>query len=266
MCDVPYVADSDRAAWVSLVLTLIARSAIDGCTPLYLVRAPVRGAGKGLQVDTTAIIATGRPAPKRPPTTTEDELRKALLAYALESPRLVVLDNVEGALGSPTLAYVLTAGVVSDRLLGASESRTVSVRYVLAATGNNVSLRGDLGRRVVPIDIDPRVEHPEDRGGWRYPDLLGHLRRERPRLVAAALTMLRAYVVAGRPSHGHPAYGSYEQWDALVRGAVVWASVQTRSAASSASERTGTRTRSVCGRCSSPGTTRSDRGLTHSLR
>jgi hypothetical protein len=94
----------------------------------------------------------------------------------------------------------------------------------MAATGNNLQLRGDVGRRVVPIDIDPRCENPEDRGGFRYPDLLGHLRRERPRLVVAALTVLRAFVVAGCPAHGKPTMGSFESWDRLVRGAIVWAS------------------------------------------
>ncbi len=223
MCNVPWVAESDRAAWASMVLTLAGRSAIDGCTPLYLVRAPVPGAGKGLATDTAALIATGRAAPKRPPTTSEDELRKALLAYALEAPALVVLDNVDGEIGSPTLAMVLTAGTISDRILGVSESRTVPVRFVLAATGNNITLRGDLGRRVMPIDIDPRVEHPQDRTGFRYPNLLDHVRRERPRLLVAALTILRAHAVAGRPGHGGARLGSYESWDDVARSAVIWA-------------------------------------------
>lgn len=47
---------------------------------------------------------------------------------------------------------------------------------------------------------------------------------QRSRLASAALTILRAYVVAGRPSHGKPAKGSFEAWDRLVRGAVIWAS------------------------------------------
>ncbi|HEY1815569.1 MAG TPA: hypothetical protein VGG74_24645 [Kofleriaceae bacterium] len=221
--DFPAVADSDRSALIALVLTLVARAAIEGPTPLFLVRAPTPGSGKGLSLDAAAMIATGRLAPKRPPVANDDELRKAMLAYAIESPALIVLDNVAGSLGSPTLAFALTAGTLTDRLLGASESRTVPLRFVMAATGNNVQLRGDTGRRVIPIDLDPRVEHPEDRGGWRYPNLLDHLRVERPRLIAAALTILRGFVVAGRPDHGKPTKGSFEAWDRLVRGAIVWA-------------------------------------------
>lgn len=222
--DFPTVADSDRAAVVAFILTIIARSAINGCTPMWVARAPVRGSGKGLCVDTATVIATGRTAPKRPPATTEDEFRKAMFAYAMESPQTVTLDNVEGVLGSPTLAMVLTAGTISDRMLGVSETRTVPVRFVMSATGNNLRLRGDNDRRVVPIDLDPRCERPEDRTGWRHPDLLAHVRAQRPELVAAALTILRAFVVADRPSHGKPTMGSFEAWDRLVRSAVIWAS------------------------------------------
>jgi hypothetical protein len=118
---------------------------------------------------------------------------------------------------------VLTAGSITDRVLGASEDRTVPIRSVFVLTGNNVQLVGDTGRRVIPIDIDPKCEHPQDRSGFRYPDLKGYVVAERTRLAIAALTLQRAYFVAGRPAHGLPLFGSYEAWDRLVRGAIIWA-------------------------------------------
>lgn len=45
---------------------------------------------------------------------------------------------------------------------------------------------------------------------------------ERHRLLPAALTLLRAYEVAGRPDQGLRPWGSYESWSDLVRGALVW--------------------------------------------
>jgi putative DNA primase/helicase len=85
-----------------------------------------------------------------------------------------------------------------------------------------VQLRGDLGRRVVPIDLDPGIEHPEDRT-FRRGDLLSYVCEHRPRLVVAALTVLRAFVIAGRPGHRYPVKGSFEAWDRLVRSAIIWA-------------------------------------------
>ncbi len=40
--------------------------------------------------------------------------------------------------------------------------------------------------------------------------------------MAAALTLLRAYVVDGRPPHGLTPYGSFEAWSDLIRSALVW--------------------------------------------
>jgi putative DNA primase/helicase len=54
---------------------------------------------------------------------------------------------------------------------------------------------------------------------------LAWIASERPRLVAACLTLLRAYHIAGRPAHPHPPKGSFEAWDALIRGALIWAGV-----------------------------------------
>lgn len=222
-CDFPFVAPSDRAATASMILSVVARAAIDGCVPMFGSCAPTPGSGKGKLVDVASIIATGRPAPKMANTTDDDETRKRLLAIAIESPPIVMIDNVEGELGSPSLAMALTAGEVRDRVLGSTRTVTASLRPVWSYTGNNVSLRGDLGRRVVPIDLDPRMENPEDREGFRHADVIGYARDERPRLVVAALTILRAFYAAGRPRHGMPAKGSFESWDRTVRGAVIWA-------------------------------------------
>jgi hypothetical protein len=221
--DFPPVAASDKAAIAALILSIIARSAIDGCVPIFVASAPVAGTGKGLLIDVATLIATGRESPKMAPTNDDNEMRKRLLALAIEAPPIVTIDNVEGALGSESLASAVTAGTVHDRILGASETRAVPVRSVFAATGNNVQLKSDLGRRAVPIDLDPGVEHPEDRGDWTHPNVKAYVRAERPRLVAAALTVLRAFVVAGRPKHGLSTKGSFEAWDELVRGAIIFA-------------------------------------------
>src|SRR5262249_48029648 len=91
-------------------------------------------------------------------------------------------------------------------------------------SGNNVELRGDAVRRVVPCRLEAPQERPEERRDFTIQgDLLVHVRRERPRLVAAALTLLRAHARAGRPGGGLTPLGSFEAWSGLVRAAVCWA-------------------------------------------
>lgn len=218
----PFTDDAARAATAALILSIVGRTAIPGQVPLFSAQAPTPGSGKGLLVAAASLIAIGRLAPMMAQTSDEEENRKRLLALAIESPQLIVVDNVEGTFGSPSLAMALTTGEVRDRKLGASETIAATLRSVWAITGNNVQFRSDFGRRVVPIDLDPQVERPEQRS-FRRPDLLAYVEQHRPRLVTAALTVLRAYVVAGHPPHGLTPVGSYESWDRLVRGAVVWA-------------------------------------------
>jgi putative DNA primase/helicase len=218
----PFVGDTDRAAVAAAILSILGRPAIDGVVPMFASQAPTPGSGKGLLVDVISMIALGRKAPLMAQTEDDEEVRKRLMAIALESPAMVVIDNVDGTLGSPVLAMALTAGQVSDRKLGSTEMITATLRPVWCFTGNNVQLKGDMGRRVVPIDLDPKVEHPEDRT-FKRDNLLGYVEENRPRLVTAALTVLRAFVVAGRPAHDLSVKGSFEAWDRLIRAAVIWA-------------------------------------------
>jgi hypothetical protein len=121
------------------------------------------------------------------------------------------------------LAAALTAREWTGRILGQTKSVTAPLKTVWLATGNNLAFRRTLARRIVPIDLDAGVEAPEDRTGFRYPDLLAHVREHRPEYVTAGLTLLRGFHLAGRPVHAGPRMGSYEAWDDLIRSAVMWA-------------------------------------------
>jgi hypothetical protein len=221
--DFPFVADSDRAAAHAALFSVVARSAYLGCTPLFVVRAPTPGTGKSLLCDVISLVATGREAARMGRPGSDEEMRKSILAIALDGSSIILLDNETGDLGSRELARAITSEAVTDRLLGVSKKVTMPLRAVWFATGNNLTFSSDLARRVVPIDLDAAVENPEDRKGFRHPDLRAYAKEARPRLVAAVLTILRAYHVAERPSHGKSRMGSFEQWDALIRGACIWA-------------------------------------------
>jgi hypothetical protein len=54
-------------------------------------------------------------------------------------------------------------------------------------------------------------------------DLMQWVPANRAKLVAAGLTILRAFVCAGRPGLDRlKPYGSFEEWSNLVRGGLVW--------------------------------------------
>src|SRR5215813_4478267 len=94
---------------------------------------------------------------------------------------------------------------------------------VWLASGNNMQFQGDTARRVVPIDLDPKMERPEERTDFHHNPLTPWVQKHRPRLTVAALTIVKAYFEAGCPPQNVTPMGSFEQWSDLVRQALIWA-------------------------------------------
>lgn len=215
----PFVATSDRAAALSAILTALARPCLRSA-PLHLFRAPRPRSGKSLLADVVALLATGRTCAVMSQVADPEEERKRLLAILLSGDRVLSYDNVERELGSPALCQVLTQQTISDRILGASRVVSLPTAATFLATGNNLMVSGDLTSRVVTCDLDSGTERPEER---TFPvNLYEDIPRRRGELVAAALTILRAYHVAGRPRQPIPAWGGFEEWSDLVRSSLVW--------------------------------------------
>lgn len=77
-------------------------------------------------------------------------------------------------------------------------------------------------RRVLHVRLESPEANPEDRVGFRHENVEAYARAHRAELVTAALTALRAYVLAGRPRDRLPPWGSFSGWSDLIRGAIVW--------------------------------------------
>lgn len=222
----PFVQPSDRSAALSAILTGLIRRSLRSA-PLHAFRAPKMRSGKSLLADTTALFATGRPCAVLSQADPEEE-RKRLLAILLAGDPVVCLDNLSRPLGGDTLCQVLTQESIQDRILGVSEAVTVPTSVTLLATGNNLVIEGDLTSRVVPCDLDPQMEHPEEREF--QVDLYREIPARRGELVAHALTILRAYHVAGRPHVGIPRWGGFDEWNAWVRASIVWVGLEDPAA------------------------------------
>lgn len=210
----------DHAAALAMLLTAIVRPGLPAA-PLFLVRAPAAGSGKTLLARVAGILRAGR----EPAITTlpddDAEIAKRLLALFCAGDPIVIFDNVSGELGSDDLCAVTTAPVFQGRVLGQSEMRSVPARALLIATGNSVLPRGDLTRRVVPVDLDTRLERPAER---TYPfNPIERAYEERRQLVPAALTILRAASArAWRGRVDESPFPSFEVWSRIVRWPLLW--------------------------------------------
>jgi hypothetical protein len=219
-----FAGDAHRSAWLCAYLTVMARHAFQGPSPLMLFDAPVAASGKTKLVELISIVARGRSAARTAYSDDDAETRKKITTEAMAGTRMMLFDNIENGatLKSPALDSALTSDVWSDRVLGANVKYEGPLTCVWFATGNNLSVGGDLARRVLSVRLEPKVDAPERRSGFQHPDLEGYARRRRDHFIGAALTILRAHHMAGRPSTGLSPWGSFEGWSNLPRAAVAW--------------------------------------------
>jgi hypothetical protein len=214
----PFVAPADQTVAVSAILTAVARRSMT-TAPLHAFTAPSPGSGKSLLVNVACVIATGRRVAAITQGRKDEELESRLVGMLLAGHGHVSVDNCDRPLGGPQLCTALSEERANLRKLGSSEVYDVAMNAMFFATGNNLVLLDDLGRRTVTCTIDAREERPELRGFEG--DLLGQVRRDRGLYVGAALTILRAYQVAEMPERLKP-LASFEQWSNRVRSALWW--------------------------------------------
>jgi hypothetical protein len=222
--DFPF-KDGHHVAWLAALLTAMARLLVDGPVPLFLFEANVSGAGKTLLCDLIAIIVTGRPMTRTGYAHDPVEMGKQISATALAGDALVLFDNLAngGLFGNPALDRALTGRTWRDRILGKLEmTPNLDLIAVFFASGNNTALCSDVARRIVQNRLECPHEHPEERTGFQIPDLLGHAAKHRGSLVIAVLTILRAYILAGKPRQDLTPM-DFVAWSGLIRNAVYWA-------------------------------------------
>ncbi|AWC21800.1 hypothetical protein CO731_01253 [Aminobacter sp. MSH1] len=214
----PFVGDADRSAALAMVLTAVVRPCLP-TAPLFGVSAPTPGTGKSKLVDIAAILGTGQAAAVLSAPREEAELQKHVGSVLMAGDAFITLDNIEYPLRSEFLCQVLTQGVVAVRVLGESRNLKLPTGSTFCATGNSLRFAGDLTRRVVLINLDARVERPEDR--TFSVDVTAVAKDRRIELVTAALTVLRAFIVHSG-ERVVPPLGSFEGWSDRVRSALVW--------------------------------------------
>ncbi len=214
----PFVEDADRAHVLALALLPVVRDLIDGPTPLHLVEAPASGTGKGLMVEALLRISVGPAVGSTPECGDDDEWRRRLMALLKDAPAAILFDNVTRPVTSGALALALTQPFLKDRLLCVSDTATLPIRCAWVLTGNNVTLSTELARRCIRIRLDAKVDRPWLRYDFQHAPLREWVDQERGRLLAAALTLARAWVAAGRPAWMGRPLGSYEAWSRVLGG------------------------------------------------
>ncbi|HWL67120.1 MAG TPA: hypothetical protein VNS22_01920 [Geminicoccus sp.] len=216
----PFEKNECRSVALSAILTGVIRRSLR-TAPLHAFSAPAAGSGKSILVDIACLMAAGHEAPVIAQGKNEEEMEKRIGAMLLSGDPFIPIDNCEAPLGGDILCQILTQTSVRARILGRSEIPKLPSTALVTATGNNLVLVGDMTRRAIIARIDPKCERPELRVFDRDP--VEMVKADRGKYVAAALTILRAFHVAGRPQQKQSKpLGSFTDWSEWVRGALLW--------------------------------------------
>lgn len=216
--DFPFTSPRDVAVLLSTLITAVMRPVLP-TAPGFLMTATTPGSGKTLLTESAAVLSGADEPSLMPPSDSEEEVRKRMLAAMREGKPTLILDNLVGQLDSATLCVLLTSRTYSDRVLGSSATVTVPTNALIMASGNNVTLVGDLNRRFLRCEIDPKMAKAYRRVFPISP--AEYVRQHRQEMVAAALTLIHGYRTLGAPVTSDRT-ASFEDWSDLVRQPVMW--------------------------------------------
>ena len=136
---------------------------------------------------------------------------------------MVLFDDMQVQTGWKSLGPMnkaLTSTSITERVLSRSRTATARTNVLFMGTGNNVEPGQDMRRRVLSIRLAPRSETPTLQQYSFNP--VAHVRKRRSHIVQAALTIIEAHRLAGRPVCDVPSIGSYEEWSLICRQPLLW--------------------------------------------
>jgi hypothetical protein len=225
-CDFPFAGEADRANLLALILTPLIGLFTEQ-KPIFLVEAAKEGTGKTLLVKTALYIAYGEAVPAQNAPQDDEEWGKLITTAVSQAWNVLFIDNVGKKLDSSALSAYATLTHWRGRILGKSEGGAWPCHALVVCTGNNPDTSGEIARRIVSIRIEADCERPEERSGFRYPNLLEHVAQNRLEYLSCALKLISLWVKAGKPKPQEaPAFGSFEDWRIVVGGILEFAGVR----------------------------------------
>lgn len=218
--DFPFVSPADKSAAMAAIMTALLRRLLPAA-PMFGITAPTPGTGKTLLAEVVSIIATGRRPPVLSVGNDENEFTKRVYGVMLAGDVMVLIDNVTRPMGAEdVLNQLLSQPFLRFRPLGGSGMVTAPTNALVMVTGNNLSIMGDAKRRTCLIRMDAKTERPEQREFSS--DILAETLSRRDELIRAALEISKSYIEASCPAVDAKPYGSFGDWDRLVRRPLIW--------------------------------------------
>lgn len=212
LIDFRFQNQASRAHALCMMIQPFLRQMIKGPTPLYLIDASKRGAGKSLLARVSHLIATGLDAAMIKLPKMEDEIEKQIVSLLSMGSPVFIWDNVTGNIDRDSLNSLLTSTRYQGRILGKSKMTALPNKALWVMTGNNVDMNGDIYRRVAWIRLQPQIDR-----NFQHSDLMGWTEEHRSELIHAILTLIQNWIAKGKPK-GREILASFEGWSRVMGG------------------------------------------------
>jgi putative DNA primase/helicase len=214
----PFVNRASRSVALAMLMTQVLRCAMP-VSPMLAVSARAPGTGKSHLVDLASTVAIGRLCPSMGVGARNEEVEKEINTMLLSGVSGFSIDNISRDLDIPTLNRATERPMVTIRLFGTLTNVEVENAATIYATGNNLAIVDEQGRRTMRCELDANRERPERRVFDGDP--IATVRQNRGRYLVDILVIARAYHLSGEAAGEFP-IGSYGAWSHFVREPLIW--------------------------------------------
>ncbi|MDX3911346.1 MAG: DNA-primase RepB domain-containing protein [Sphingobium sp.] len=216
-----FPSEADRSAALSAILTATVRPSLP-FAPAFNITASTPGTGKSYLARTIIPFGSTASAQTVGYPATAEEASKSMLATLLQGPAAIVFDDMQTDWKPfAVMNRMLTSETITERILGVSRAATVSTRSLILGTGNNIGPVGDMSRRVITIRLYAQTSNPATLSYKGRP--AQEVAADRGKFVSSALTIVRAWMAAGKPRADVPDIASYDGlWSDYCRQPLLW--------------------------------------------
>jgi len=180
----------------------------------FLVKAKIPGSGKGALLGMVPLIYDGTPAELLPALNENKEVKKLLFSLVRKGQNIANFDNQRAPLNFEALEQFATAEVVSDRVLGYSQSETHVNNLIIGISANNPQYSKDMERRLMSIDLEyiggSILDRPIERNIDKF------VLDNRSLLLSALFALIRNWNSLGRPLGKR--IPSFSEWSSHISG------------------------------------------------
>jgi len=192
--DFPFADTASRDNAIALLFTCAMRESFNAPAPMAVITKVEQGAGGSTLAQVPAMILYGEKTPIRKFPSKEDAMERYLASLESKTVPIVIFDNVKYKMDSEALSIAITDMRMEANAMYKHDTKKVDLDdLVFVAVANGMTLSDDLTERSYGIELTNRKEN------YKHKHFDLWILENRKRLLEAVYTIIRAWILAGKP-------------------------------------------------------------------